>query len=88
MTEQEQYVSYLRSKAVQYLRWLEALFGPRDPRFDLGTIRLSTHECDVPQTHFPNNFHTDGGCTADIHISSVPWKGRLPGQGIWQVAHE
>lgn len=88
MSEQEQYVLYLRSKVMQYARFLESLFGPRDPRFEFGTIRLSTNENDVPQTHFPNDFHMMGGCTVDIHVSSVPWKHRLTDQGAWQIAHE
>ena len=68
--------------------FLESLFGPCDPRFEFGTIRLSTDECDVPQTHFPEGLHTHGDCVVDIQISSVPWESRIIGQGLWQVAHE
>ena len=83
---QQQYIDYLRHHATRYLSMLEAIFGPRDPRFDFGTIGLS--DDDRPRTHYPIRYSLEGGCRVDILISTFPWMARSPHQGRWQIAHE
>ena len=80
-----EYVCELKAHVARYLSILESIFGPRDSRFEVGTVQKSD---DGPRTHFPEGFHFNGGCRVDILISSWPWDNRRPDQGPWQIAHE
>ena len=87
MTEvQQQFVRYLEQKVHRYVDRLEKMFGPRDQRFVFGTVRQSNSH--IPRTHFPFDYHEDGGCVVDILIGQRPWENRWRDQGTWQVAHE
>ena len=79
------YVSDLKAHATKYLKILESIFGPRDPRFTFNDVRCSDES---PCTHFPQGFHFGGDCRVDILITRWPWEHRSPDQGPWQVAHE
>ena len=78
----------LSKQVRRYLVILERLFGPRDPRFDFGSIKRSTHPKGDPQTHFPTEYHERGGCIVDIHISPYPYDNNLKDHATWQLAHE
>lgn len=80
------YIKDLEFEVRKYKKTLRPLLGPLDPRFRFGTIRKSTK--DFPRTYFPSNYHTQGGCVVDIHITGFPWEHCSPDQGRWQVAHE
>ena len=82
----QHFVQYLEQQVRYYLGILERMFGPRDPRFEFGTIRKSRNN--IPRTHFPKNYYEDGGCVVDIHIGDWPWEHCSYDQGTWQVAHE
>ena len=83
-----QYVHRLEEHIRQYLLKLEALLGPRDPRFVLGTARKSFNKNDTPHTSFPHGYHLNGNCIVHVHISKKPWEKLSTGQGVWQLAHE
>lgn len=82
------FVKFLEKQVLRYREILEGKFGPYDQKFVFGTIKITPYEEDVPHTNFPDNFHTNGGCVVDIHISRWPWQHECRDQGTWQVAHE
>ncbi len=81
----EEYINYLKGCVADYLKTLEGIFGPPDSGFEFGEIGYSHGG---PETHFPDQFHSRGGCRVNIHISTGAWERRCRGQGAWQVAHE
>ena len=83
MPENADYVRGLECRIGAYMRVLEAMFGPRDPRFVYGSIKKSDGS---PQLHFPNNYNLCGGCVVDIWIGEWPYTNRSPDQGPWQLA--
>lgn len=82
----QHFVQYLEQQVRYYLDILERMFGPRDPRFEFGTIRKS--EDNIPCTYFPRGYYEGGGCVVDIWIGDWPWDHCSYDQGTWQVAHE
>ena len=82
----QHFVQYLEQQVRYYLSILESMFGPRDPRFEFGSIRKSSD--DIPRTYFPNSYYKSGGCVVDICLSDWPWERHSYDQGTWQVAHE
>ncbi len=87
MNNHQNYIRHLEQQVHRYMGILQQMFGPRDSRFVFGSIRESVFD-DVPQTHFPHNFHFNGDCVVDIQISRWPWQVCSYSQGAWQVAHE
>ena len=88
MHEPSEYLKFLRGQANGYIKVLEEIFGPCDPKFVFGSIQKSTQKSGMPQTYFPNGFHLNGNCVVDIQISEYPWDNCPKDQGAWQVAHE
>ena len=88
MHEPSEYLKFLQGQANEYIKVLEGLFGPCDPKFVFGSIQKSTHQSDMPQTYFPDEVHLNGNCVVDIQISEYPWDNRSKDWGAWQVAHE
>ena len=88
MHDNSDYLRVLQRQAKRYIRVLEELFGPCDPKFEFGCIQKSTQQNGMPQTHFPKGFHLNGNCVVDIQISEHPWDNCSIDQGTWQVAHE
>ena len=84
--DQTLFVLHLEERVQYYIPILEGMFGPRDPTFVFGTVRQS--EDRSPRTHFPGNYHTNGGCVVDIHVGKNPWEHCCYDQGTWQIAHE
>ena len=84
--DQRRFVRYLNERVQEYVDMLEKMFGPRDPRFDFGTVRQS--DCSIPRTYFRGNYHTDGGCVVDIKVGKSAWENLQYGRSAWQVAHE
>ncbi|MCY4095725.1 MAG: hypothetical protein OXG05_11455 [Gammaproteobacteria bacterium] len=76
----------LRQQAEKYLKDLEELFGPRDPRFVFSSIERSSNR--YPHTDYPNEFSLDGDCAVSIHVTSDAYDGRQISQCLWQIAHE
>ena len=85
MPDNADYVINLERRIGAYMRILEAMFGSRDPRFVLGSIKKSS--C-LPQLDFPNGYNRFGGCVVDICITEDPYTYQWLNQGTWQVAHE
>ena len=81
----QQYVEHLHREINKYRSILEEMFGRSDARFLFGTVCQSMND---PCTHFPNNYHTNGGCSVDIHIGNLAWAKLLCHQSTWQAAHE
>ena len=80
------YIRKLEDCVTKYVSILETIFGPCDPRFVFGTIGRSKDERAC--IYFPEDFHLNGGCRVDIHITNWPWEHHKLNQGPWQVAHE
>ena len=76
---------YQCEQAIKYLDVLEAIFGPRDPRFIFGKVGQSDRN---PHTHFPKGYYKTGGCVVDILVGKTAWKALSYPQSTWQVAHE
>ena len=88
MHEHSDYLRFLQGQANGYIKVLEELFGPCDPKFVFGSIQKSTHQSGMPQTFFPIGVHLNGNCVVDIQITEDPWDNCSIPQGAWQVAHE
>lgn len=82
----DSYVNCLEDQARNYLKILESIFGPCDPRFTFNTIKCSSD--DNPCTYFPKGYHLNGDCLVDIHITKWPWENSCLDEGLWQIAHE
>ena len=86
MHDHSEFVGFLNQQAHIYRELLENMFGQCDQRFVFGSIKKSKDG--TPRTHFPEEFHLNGGCVVDIHISEEPWQYCYYNQGTWQLAHE
>lgn len=84
--KRSQFVKYLERHLRRYREILEDRFGPCDPKFVFGSFRKSVNN--MPRTHFPYGYHTNGNCIVDIHLSDFSWEHCSLDQGPWQVAHE
>ena len=81
----QQYIEHLHCEIKKYRKILEEMFGRSDARFIFGTVCQSLND---PRTHYPNNYHTNGGCSVDIHIGNLAWAKLHYPQSTWQAAHE
>ncbi len=88
MRDHSEFKEFLDQQACKYRRCLEDIFGQCDQRFVFGTIKKSIREDKSPHTQFPNEFHFNGGCSIDIHISEGAWQNCYKDQATWQLAHE
>ena len=84
MCDHSEFIGFLDQQARRYRGLLENMFGQCDQRFVFGSIKKSIRKDDAPHTNFPNEFHLNGGCVVDIHISEWPWQHCYCDQGTWQ----
>ena len=88
MRDRSEFKHFLGRRYDDYRATLTDIFGPFDTNFVFGSIKGPFNDGAPPQIHFPNGYHRDGGCVADIRLSALPWENCDCGQGGWQVAHE
>lgn len=86
MRDHSEFIGFLNQQAHRYRELLENMFGQCDQRFVFGSVKKSKDG--TPRTHFPEEFHLNGDCVVDIHISEEPWQHCYYDQGTWQLAHE
>lgn len=82
------YLDMLEKARQRYVKKLEKLFGPRDPRFVFRSFERSTGKDGEPRNWFPDDFHLHGDCAVNIQLCHDAWDNLERGRSLWQLAHE
>ena len=93
-TQHSKFEMFLQEQYQRYMSKIQRIFGPRDTRFDLGSISRAPENKpnaisnDGPYIFFPENQDYMGNCPINIYISRTAWDNAYCDQAAWQVAHE